>query len=82
MDIATNKVTEDEMLGIPHHLMSFISTNDEYSVVNFVADARAKIHDIQSRNKIPIVEVSESVSFRNNTPPAAAASAPAPRTMG
>ncbi|KAJ1368341.1 hypothetical protein KIN20_029453 [Parelaphostrongylus tenuis] len=36
LDIATNKITEDESGGIPHHLMSFVdATNSEYNIHQF-----------------------------------------------
>ncbi len=53
MDIATNKVVDEE--GIPHHLLSFMDINKEYSVFDYQKDARAKIDDILKRGKTPIM---------------------------
>jgi tRNA dimethylallyltransferase len=55
LDIATEKITKEQMDGIPHHLIDIIDPTDVYSVNNFVADARAAIHDIAGRGKLPII---------------------------
>lgn len=43
MDIATNKVTDEEKQGIKHHLLDFLPPSVEYSVVDFVRDASIKV---------------------------------------
>lgn len=55
MDIATAKPTEDEMQGIPHHLIGFLPPDTPFSVADFVELAKAKIIDIHSRGKLPII---------------------------
>ena len=55
MDIATAKPTEEEMQGIPHHLMSFVEPTDNFSVADFKEKALDAIEDIFSRGKQPIV---------------------------
>lgn len=55
MDIATAKPDKEEMRGIPHHLMGFLSPYDSFSVANYVDMAREKIAEIHSRNKLPII---------------------------
>lgn len=55
MDIATAKPTEDEMMGVAHHMMSFLPPSENYSVAQYVADAKRCIFDIFSRGKLPIV---------------------------
>ncbi|MDO4265447.1 MAG: tRNA (adenosine(37)-N6)-dimethylallyltransferase MiaA [Eubacteriales bacterium] len=55
MDIGTAKVTEEEMQGIPHHLIDIIEPEEDYNVVRFQAMAKAAITDIISRGKIPIL---------------------------
>lgn len=54
-DIGSAKVTEDEMQGIPHHMLSFCELNSEFSVSEFVDCVRQKISEINSRGKIPVV---------------------------
>lgn len=55
LTVGTAKPTEDEMQGIPHHLIGHKSVDEEYSVVNYVEDAKKAIEDVYSRGKIPIL---------------------------
>lgn len=55
MTIGTAKPTEDEMCGIPHYLVGFISPNERYSVANFKNDAERKINEILKKGKVPII---------------------------
>lgn len=55
MSVATAKPTEDEMRGVPHHLIDFLEPTEKYSVARFVEDAGAAIRDISSRGKLPII---------------------------
>lgn len=43
LDILTNKVTASEMSGIPHHLMSFLDIDQDYTVEKFREDAVEKV---------------------------------------
>ena len=62
MDIATNKVTDEEMDDVPHHLMSFLEWNAPYDASDFLLDALKTIDDIWRRGKVPIL-VGGSTSF-------------------
>lgn len=55
MNIGTNKITEEEMAGIAHHLIDFVNPKDEYSVQDFSKKARKLIKDINERGHIPIL---------------------------
>jgi tRNA dimethylallyltransferase len=55
MDIGTGKITEDEMHGVPHHLLDVVSPTTSYNVVKYQTAARRAIQDIAQRNKLPIV---------------------------
>lgn len=55
LDIGTAKITEEEMEGIPHHLLSFKEPTESFSVAEFQRLVREKIQDIQSRGKLPII---------------------------
>ena len=55
MNIGTAKVTKDEMDGVVHHLLSFKSVDEEYSIYDYQKDGRKVIGDIKARGKIPIV---------------------------
>lgn len=55
LDIGTAKITEEEMEGIPHHLLSFKEPTESFSVAEFQRLVREKIREIQSRGKLPII---------------------------
>ena len=55
MNIATAKPDKEEMCGIPHHLMDFLSPEKTFSVSQYVDMAKEKINDILSRGKVPVV---------------------------
>ncbi|MEG0260632.1 MAG: tRNA (adenosine(37)-N6)-dimethylallyltransferase MiaA [Lysinibacillus sp.] len=55
LDIGTAKITEDEMAGIPHHLLSFKEPTESFSVAEYQRLVREKIEEIRSRGKLPIV---------------------------
>ena len=55
MEIASAKPTEEEMQGIPHHLIGFISPSETFSVSDYVRMATRAIDDIISRGKLPIL---------------------------
>lgn len=43
MDVITNKVTTEEMGDVPHHLMGFLATGEEYRVGTYQQDALEKV---------------------------------------
>ena len=55
MTIGTAKPTKEEMQGIPHHMMDIVSPKTNYSVAEFVTDAKRSIDDILARGKVPIL---------------------------
>lgn len=55
MDIGTNKVKENEMNDIDHHILDIKSPNESYSVKEFKNQSRELINSINKKNKIPIV---------------------------
>lgn len=55
MDIATAKPTNDEMQGIPHHLISIVEPSDSFSVNEFKIKATEAIEAILTKNKLPVV---------------------------
>lgn len=55
LDIASAKPTQEEMQGIPHHLISFLDRNVSFSVSDYVNLANEKIKDILNRKKLPII---------------------------
>ena len=55
LDIGSAKISEEEMHGIPHHLLSVREIEEGYSVKDFQDEARKLISDITERGKLPIV---------------------------
>ncbi len=55
MNIGTAKVTMEEMQGIKHYLIDFISPEQRYSVADFKKDAENAIAKILENGKVPIV---------------------------
>ena len=55
MDIGTAKITEEEMQGVPHHLIDILEPWDEFNVTLFKEYADKAIEEILSRNHIPII---------------------------
>lgn len=55
MDIATAKPTSEEMCGVKHWLIGFLPPSENFSVAQYVEQAKAIIIDIRSRGKIPII---------------------------
>lgn len=55
MDIGTAKPTVEQMRGIPHHLISIIEPDQEYSVAVYQKQARDVIADILDRHRLPVL---------------------------
>ena len=55
MDIATAKPSEEEMQGVPHHLIDCVDIDKKFSVVEYLEKAREAISDIRLRGKNVIV---------------------------
>lgn len=55
LDIGTEKISSEEMQGIPHHLIDIRDPKDSYSAGDFVTDAERLIEEIRSRGKVPIL---------------------------
>lgn len=55
MDIGTAKVTKEEMQGIKHYLVDFVSPDSRYTVSDFKKDSENAIKEILEKGKVPIV---------------------------
>lgn len=55
MDIGTAKPTEEEMQGITHHLIGYVSPEERYSVARYKKDALNAIEIVIKKGKIPII---------------------------
>ncbi len=55
MSIATAKPAPEEMEGVPHHMVDFLSPEERYSVSDYCKAAEACIRDINSRGRLPVL---------------------------
>lgn len=55
MNIGTAKPTKEEMQGIKHYLIDFVSPDERYSVADYKKDAKKAIREIIKKGKTPIV---------------------------
>ena len=55
MNIGTAKPTVEEMQGIKHYMLDFVSPNKRYSVADFKKDATSAIQTVLSHEKVPII---------------------------
>lgn len=55
LNIGSAKPNEVEKQGVVHHLMDFLEPVGTYSVADYVKDAKEKIDDILTQNKVPII---------------------------
>jgi tRNA dimethylallyltransferase len=55
MDIGTAKPTREEMQGIPHYGLDLANPDERFTVADWKRYAEAKIQDIKSRGKLPII---------------------------
>lgn len=63
LDIVTNKITDEESRGVPHHLLGVIEDPvSDFTAKNFCTMATAATNSISSRGKLPLI-VGGSNSF-------------------
>ena len=55
MNIGTAKPTTEEMQGIKHYLIDYVSPTKRYSVSDYKKDAKKAINEIIAKNKVPII---------------------------
>jgi tRNA dimethylallyltransferase len=55
LDIGTEKITHEEMQGVPHHLIDIRDVQDVYTASDFCADAKRLIAKITEQGKVPIL---------------------------
>lgn len=54
-DIVTNKITEEECYGVPHHLLGIVDPEADFTAGNFVSTASLAMKSIVGRRKLPII---------------------------
>ncbi|WOL10849.1 hypothetical protein Cni_G19608 [Canna indica] len=55
LDIVTNKVTDEERAGIPHHLLGTVSPDAEFTAEDFRREATLMVESILRRERLPII---------------------------
>lgn len=55
MNIGTAKINKEEMQGIKHHMIDFVSPNKRYSVSSYKKEAEKCIDEILGKGKTPII---------------------------
>lgn len=55
LNIGTEKITKEEMAGIPHHLIDCTSPLTTYTASDFVHDASQTLAEIQARGTTPFI---------------------------
>lgn len=55
LDIGTGKIKNEEMHGIPHHLLDILDPVQGYSASDFQRDSQACIEEIYQRGRLPIL---------------------------
>ncbi|EOY05519.1 hypothetical protein QUC31_016732 [Theobroma cacao] len=55
LDIVTNKVTEEECRGVPHHLLGIVDPNSNFTSMDFRHHASVAVKSIVSKGSLPII---------------------------
>ncbi len=55
IQIATAKPSEEEMRGVPHHLIGYVAPEINYTAADWAKDAAEKIREIERRGNVPIL---------------------------
>ena len=55
LDIGTGKITEEEMQGIPHHLLDVADPKERFDVTQYKKETTKVLEDIWNKNKTPIL---------------------------
>jgi len=55
LDLGSGKITQEEMRGVPHHLLDAADPEEIFSVSDFVVLGIEAIEDILKRGKLPII---------------------------
>lgn len=63
-DIGTDKVSQAEQHGVPHHMVDVADPTEEYSAARYGREAAAVIRDITSRRRLPILVGGTGLYYR------------------
>jgi tRNA dimethylallyltransferase len=54
-DIGTDKISEENRGGVPHHLLDIVAPDQQFTAADFVRHALAAAAGIESRGRLPII---------------------------
>ncbi len=72
LDITSAKPAEEEMMGVPHHLIGVVDMDESFSTADYTVMAREKIAEVYGRGKVPLLvggtglyisSVADNISF-------------------
>ncbi|XP_052157351.1 adenylate isopentenyltransferase 3, chloroplastic-like [Oryza glaberrima] len=55
LDVVTNKVTDEERAGVPHHLIGGVPPDADYGVDDFRRDAARAVASVLARGRVPVI---------------------------
>ena len=55
MDVGTDKITEEEMDGVPHHMIDIVEPDEDFTVYDFKTRADKIIPEIHERGHVPFI---------------------------
>ena len=55
VNIGTAKITKEEMEGVPHHLIDYVSLDKKYTIYDYQNDGRKILNDLIKQNKNVII---------------------------
>ncbi|XP_071738258.1 adenylate isopentenyltransferase 3, chloroplastic-like [Rutidosis leptorrhynchoides] len=55
LDIVTNKISNEECEGVPHHLLGIVDSEADFTARNFVSTASLAMKSIVGRGNLPII---------------------------
>src|ERR671934_2708850 len=54
-DVGTDKLSDEERRGIPHHLIDIADPTEEYTAAQYARDATRVVRDIHARGRLPVL---------------------------
>uniref|UniRef100_A0A0E0DPQ4 adenylate dimethylallyltransferase (ADP/ATP-dependent) n=1 Tax=Oryza meridionalis TaxID=40149 RepID=A0A0E0DPQ4_9ORYZ len=55
LDVVTNKVTDEERAGVPHHLIGGVPPDADYGVDDFRRDAARAVASVLAKGRVPVI---------------------------
>lgn len=55
MNVGSAKISKEEMMGVPHHLVDIIEPSEDFSVADFKERAENAIEEITNKNKLAML---------------------------